>query len=82
MDAFSERRLEAAIVDVLALAAQGFAPLESLDRHVLPMLELLELTGRVEHVSMIGTSGRVSCWRLVMMPPPDGAITRPRALTA
>ena len=77
MDAFSERRLGAAIVEVLrggswvqartvasALAAAGFGPLEPLTRHVLPMLEILQMAGEVECLSALGTSGRSSYWRL------------------
>ena len=92
MDAFSGRRLEAAILDVLegrawldpnegqlcigkgewvaprtvalALAAEGFGPLEPLSRHVAPMLELLQLAGHVENLSAAGASGRPTYWRL------------------
>lgn len=96
MDAFSGRRLEAAILDVLqgrawldptegllrigrgewvtprvvalALAAEGFGPLEPLSRHVVPMLELLQLAGHVESLSAVGTSGGSSYWRLTAAP--------------
>lgn len=92
MDAFCERRLEAAILDVLqgrawtdpaegelrivkgewvrphvvalALAAEGFGPLEPLSRHVVPMLELLQLAGHVETLRAVGGSARSSGWRL------------------
>jgi hypothetical protein len=92
VDAFSGRRLEAAILDVLegrawldptegelsigkgewvaprtvalALAAEGFGPLEPLSRHVAPMLELLQLAGRVENLSAAGAGGRSTYWRL------------------
>ena len=82
MDAFSERRLGAAIVEVLrgesgewvrartvasALAADGFGPLEPLNRHVLPMLELLQMAGEVECLSAVGASGRSSYWRLPLV---------------
>ena len=92
MDAFSARRHDAAILDVLqgcawldptegqlsigkgewvaprvvalALAADGFGPLEPLSRHVAPMLELLQLAGHVETLSAAGASGRSTYWRL------------------
>ncbi len=47
----------------LALAAMGFGPLEPLDRHVLPMLELLHWSGRVERLAAAGTSARTGYWR-------------------
>ena len=96
MDAFSGRRLETGILDVLqgrawldpaegelrivkgewvrprvvalALAAEGFGPLEPLSRHVVPMLELLELAGHVENLSAVGVSAGSTYWRLTATP--------------
>ena len=50
-----------------ALAADGFGPLEPLTRHVLPMLEILQMAGEVECLSALGTSGRSSYWRLPLV---------------
>ncbi len=96
MDAFSGRRLETGILDVLqgrawldpaegelrivkgewvhprvvalALAAEGFGPLEPLSRHVVPMLELLQLAGHVENLSTVGASAGSTYWRLTSTP--------------
>jgi hypothetical protein len=51
-------------VVALALAAEGFGPLEPLSRHVVPMLELLELAGHVEILSAVGVSAGSTYWRL------------------
>jgi hypothetical protein len=96
VDAFSGRRLESGILDVLqgrawldptegelrivkgewvrprvvalALAAEGFGPLEPLSRHVVPMLELLQLAGHVENLAAVGASAGSTYWRLAAAP--------------
>ena len=88
MDAFSHSRLEDAIVRLLAvapntwvkpqsiaeaLAREGFGPLEPLGRHVVPMLELLYVMGRVERMSAVGSRGSsTGYWRLAI-PTADAA---------
>ena len=55
-------------VVALALAADGFGPLEPLSRHVVPMLELLQLAGHVENFSAVGASAAATYWRLADTP--------------
>ena len=66
--AHREGRVGASAVVALALAAEGFGPLEPLSRHVVPMLELLELAGHVENLSAVGASAGSTYWRLTATP--------------